>query len=248
MSLCMCWCSTWQSACLFECAWFLRSGSLVKCPHSVTASLNVESCSFCKQTYCTLNFSIIPLFHSNLKAQLLAMWHFYWISNGQVLVVYEVSGTTCPLSWLNRNISTVVTTRKYKWVTACQNQQNDKCAQRRLRSVWKSAQSDLSLRCPHEEPWVLSYPLSTQQTLDQTGWMPRLIWDFAGRTVILLVLSRGGSYLNSSLSIWLLTCVPKNVTFLLFTLLSESKSWLKTCMEFSMALLLQNCDKWFEKF
>ena len=29
---------------------------------------------------------------------------------------------------------------------------------------------------------------------DQTGRMPRLIWVFAGRTVILLVLSRGGSF------------------------------------------------------
>ena len=29
---------------------------------------------------------------------------------------------------------------------------------------------------------------------DQTGWMPRLIWVFAGRTLTLLVLSRGGSY------------------------------------------------------
>ena len=28
---------------------------------------------------------------------------------------------------------------------------------------------------------------------DQTGWMPRLIWVLAGCTVILLVLSRGGS-------------------------------------------------------
>ena len=31
------------------------------------------------------------------------------------------------------------------------NQQNDLCAQRRLRSAWTSAQSDQSLRCPHEE-------------------------------------------------------------------------------------------------
>ena len=29
---------------------------------------------------------------------------------------------------------------------------------------------------------------------DETGRMPRLIWDFAGRTVILLVLSWGGSF------------------------------------------------------
>ena len=33
---------------------------------------------------------------------------------------------------------------------------------------------------------------------DQTGRMPRLIWVFTGRTVILLVLSWGGSYLNSN--------------------------------------------------
>ena len=43
-----------------------------------------------------------------------------------------------------------------------QNQQNGMCAQRRLRSAWTSAQSDQSLRCPHEEslgPW-----LSTERT------------------------------------------------------------------------------------
>ena len=28
------------------------------------------------------------------------------------------------------------------------------CAQRRLRSAWASAQSDQSLRCPHEESWA----------------------------------------------------------------------------------------------
>ena len=28
---------------------------------------------------------------------------------------------------------------------------NGMCAQRRLRSAWSSAQSDQSLRCPHEE-------------------------------------------------------------------------------------------------
>ena len=36
---------------------------------------------------------------------------------------------------------------------------------------------------------------------DQTGRMPRLIWVFAGRTVILLVLSWGGSYLDSFMAI-----------------------------------------------
>ena len=51
------------------------------------------------------------------------------------------------------------------WAASWQNQQSGMCAQRRLRSAWASAQSDQSLRCPHEESWVLSYPLSAQQRL-----------------------------------------------------------------------------------
>ena len=39
----------------------------------------------------------------------------------------------------------------YIWATAWQHQQNDLCAQRRLRSALASAQSDQSLRCPHEK-------------------------------------------------------------------------------------------------
>ena len=37
------------------------------------------------------------------------------------------------------------------WAASWQNQQNGMCAQRRLRSAWASAQSDQSIRCPHEE-------------------------------------------------------------------------------------------------
>ena len=43
-----------------------------------------------------------------------------------------------------------------------------------------------------KKTWVLRYPSSAQRRLI-TGRMPRLIWVFAGRTVILLVLSWGGS-------------------------------------------------------
>ena len=46
-------------------------------------------------------------------------------------------------------------TKPTKWV----------CAQRRLRSAWASAQSDHSLRCPHDKAWVLSCSLSTQRRL-----------------------------------------------------------------------------------
>ena len=61
------------------------------------------------------------------------------------------------------------------------------CAQRWLRSAWASAQ----------KAWVLSYPLSAQRRFDQTGRMPRLIWVFAGRTGILLVLPCRGSYIQT---------------------------------------------------
>ena len=37
------------------------------------------------------------------------------------------------------------------WAASWQNEQNGLCAQRRLRQAWASAQSDQSLRCPHEE-------------------------------------------------------------------------------------------------
>ena len=63
------------------------------------------------------------------------------------------------------------------------------CVQRRLRSVWASAQSDHSLLYLHEESshWV------HREDTDQTGRMPRLIWVFAGCTATLLLFSWGSS-------------------------------------------------------
>ena len=57
------------------------------------------------------------------------------------------------------------------------------CAQRRLFSL--SAWRKFGSLATH---WVHS------EDSDQTGRMPRLIWVFAGRTAILLVLSWGGSF------------------------------------------------------
>ena len=72
------------------------------------------------------------------------------------------------------------------------------CAQKRLRLAWVSIQSDQSLRCPHEESFGPELPTErTAKDSDQTGRMPRLIRVFAGRTVILLILSWGGSYQDS---------------------------------------------------
>ena len=63
--------------------------------------------------------------------------------------------------------------------------------------TWQNQQNDLSLCCPHEESFGPKLPIKrTAKMLMrlQTGRMPRLIWVFAGRTVILLVLGeRGGS-------------------------------------------------------
>ena len=56
------------------------------------------------------------------------------------------------------------------WAAAWQNQQNGLCGQQ---SAWASAQSDPSPRCPHEE--ILGPQLPTER-------MPRLSWDFTGRT------------------------------------------------------------------
>ena len=81
---------------------------------------------------------------------------------------------------------------RHIWATSWQNQQNGMCAQWRLRSPWASAQSDQSLCCPHEESLgTLDTQWAHSADSDQTGRMPRLIWVFAGCTVILLVLSWG---------------------------------------------------------
>ena len=86
----------------------------------------------------------------------------------------------------------------YIWATTWQNQQSGMCAQRRLGSAWAAAevQADLSLRCPYKRKLgSLETHWAHSKDSDQTGRMPRLIWVFVGRTLILLVLSCPGSYL-----------------------------------------------------
>ena len=55
------------------------------------------------------------------------------------------------------------------WATSCHFQQNGMCAQQRLGSAWASAQSDQSLRYPHEETLGPYLPTErTAKTHDQT--------------------------------------------------------------------------------
>ena len=70
------------------------------------------------------------------------------------------------------------------------------CAQRRLRSAWVSTLSDQSLRCPWRKLGSLATHWAHSEDSDQTGRMPRLILVFAERTVILLILSWGGSFVH----------------------------------------------------
>ena len=86
-----------------------------------------------------------------------------------------------------------------KWATAWQNQQNELCAQRRLTSAWASAQSDQSLRCPHEETLGPELPIEHKVKTELS-----LCW----RHVILLVLSCGGSNVNGC-SVWIQNCVMR---------------------------------------
>ena len=63
-----------------------------------------------------------------------------------------------------------------------------------IRSVWSE-----SSPCTQ---WVAKDPSflhADSEDSDHTGWMPRQIWVFAGRTVILLVLSWGSSFVASSM-------------------------------------------------
>ena len=58
-----------------------------------------------------------------------------------------------------------------------------------VRPVW--SESSLCTQWVAKDP---SFLHADSKDSDQTGRMPRLIWVFAGRTVILLVLSRGSSF------------------------------------------------------
>ena len=69
-----------------------------------------------------------------------------------------------------------------------------KCAQRWLRSAWASAQSDQSSLSAWKKLGSLATHWAHSEDSDQTGRMPRLIWVFAGRIHILLVLSCCGSF------------------------------------------------------
>ena len=81
------------------------------------------------------------------------------------------------------------------WTVTWQKQQND-CAPREDSDQPAAAQSDQSSLSAWRDLGPLATHWAHSQNSDQTGWMPRLIWVFAGGSLILLVLSWGGSFFS----------------------------------------------------
>ena len=78
-------------------------------------------------------------------------WCYCWLYQSFINIVPPSTTKHWYLSELNLQIPRVhdmshLMTKPTKWL----------CAKRRLRSAWTSTQSGQSLRCPHEERWVLS--------------------------------------------------------------------------------------------
>ena len=73
---------------------------------------------------------------------------------------------------------------KFIWAASRQNQENGMCAQWRLGSTWASAQSHQSSLSTWRKLGSLATHGVHSEDSVQTGWMPRLILVFAGRTVI----------------------------------------------------------------
>ena len=79
---------------------------------------------------------------------------------------------------------------KSTWAATWQNQQNE-CAPSEDSDQPQSDQSSLCAQWVAKDPRFLH---ADSEDSDQTGRMSRLIWVFAGRTLILLVLSYRGSH------------------------------------------------------
>ena len=118
---------------------------------------------------------------------------------------------------------------KLIWAVSWQNQQNGMCVQRRL-IIWAATWQNQQVTVHPAKTWISLgiRPVWSESSLsswrklgslathwvhredsDQTGWMPRLKWGCAGCTVILLVLSRGGSYYVHSpkMSLYLISVI-----------------------------------------
>ena len=93
------------------------------------------------------------------------------------------------------------------WAASCQNQWHVRPAKTQISLGIHPVWSESSLSAWRKVGSLATHWAHSKDT-DQNGWMPRLIWVFAGRTVILLVLSWSGSFLFSRIQMLLWSRVP----------------------------------------
>ena len=121
---------------------------------------------------------------------------------------------------------------RHKGAASCQNQQNDLCAQQGLRSAWASTQSDQSSQCAQ---WVAKVPMflhGDREDSDQTGWMPKLIWVFAGRTDHFVgFVMRQLKYVNNWNDFWFQTFSENELNSFEYKSLQDAMSEIKESLD-----------------
>ena len=131
-----------------------------------TASLQhhvVALCFYTKNTtqllYCypALHLHIFPFFHSRNMNGCINHPHQY--QKELLDVKTDTFHCGCDVSLRSLNTSFDIGSVIDIWATARQIQQNNMCAQQRLRSAWASTQSDQSFRYPCEEALGLWLPI-----------------------------------------------------------------------------------------
>ena len=107
------------------------------------------------------------------------IWIFIWkfsFFGGKIYSIYEKA------CFRNASLRQHCVRMMGLWAATSENVPSNICAQRRLKSACASAQSDLSLQCPHEETlylWLSKLrPMKILYRLRE--WMHRLIWILAG--------------------------------------------------------------------
>ena len=118
------------------------------------------------------------------------------------------------------------------WARAWQNQQNTVCAQRRLRSAWASAQSDQSLRCPHEGSLGPYVPIEhTAKRLIRLGGCPGWSESSLGAHAILVILSYACSFVKGLSGSQLYVPILKPVI----------PDWIQVCKDTCEHFTLHSC-------
>ena len=136
---------------------------------------------------------------NNMKLNVFYCWYitsFLMPSNGHK-ILKEYYNVWFPSAGIQFNIRIIVQNFRYKRQFEPRHNKTNKMSVRQaktrislgIRSVW--SESSLCAQWVAKDPMFLH---ADSGDSDQTGRMPKLIWVFGGRTLILLVLSYRGSF------------------------------------------------------